>query len=65
VSLNLFFGYEARLLPRPGAFPGPAEQALLYRRVVRSCDGEDGLRDGVISDEAGCRFQPRRVSTGG
>ncbi|MET9544779.1 tannase/feruloyl esterase family alpha/beta hydrolase [Streptomyces sp. NPDC006627] len=60
-SLNLFFGYEARLLSRPGAFPGRAEQALLYRRVVRSCDGDDGLRDGVISDEAGCRFQPRTL----
>ncbi|GAA2516375.1 tannase/feruloyl esterase family alpha/beta hydrolase [Streptomyces gobitricini] len=61
VSLNLFFGYEAQVLSRPGAFLNPAEQDLLYRGVIRSCDGEDGLRDGVISHEAGCRFQPRTL----
>ncbi|MFF8652632.1 tannase/feruloyl esterase family alpha/beta hydrolase [Streptomyces huasconensis] len=60
-SLNLFFGYEAQLLSRPGAFLDPAQQALLHRAVIKSCDGDDGLRDGVISHEAGCRFQPRTL----
>lgn len=60
-GLDLFFGYQAQLLSEPGAFPGPAEQNLLYRSVVESCDGDDGLRDGVVSDEAGCRFNPRTL----
>jgi feruloyl esterase len=57
-SLDLFFGYQAQLLSRPGAFPGPAKQALLHRAVLAACDGLDGLADGVVSDEAGCRFDP-------
>ncbi|MFI8850219.1 tannase/feruloyl esterase family alpha/beta hydrolase [Streptomyces sp. NPDC053499] len=60
-SLDLFFGYAARLLSRPGAFPGPAQQRLLHRAVLDACDGDDGLRDGVVSDEAGCRFDPRTL----
>ncbi|RJL35950.1 tannase/feruloyl esterase family alpha/beta hydrolase [Bailinhaonella thermotolerans] len=60
-SLDLFFGHEARVLSRPGAFPGPAEQALLHASVIKACDGLDGLRDGVISDEAGCRYDPRAL----
>ncbi|MER6347050.1 tannase/feruloyl esterase family alpha/beta hydrolase [Streptomyces sp. NPDC001595] len=60
-SLDLFFGYEAQVLAQPGAFPGPAQQELLHRSVIEACDGDDGLRDGVISDEAGCRFDPRTL----
>ncbi|MBM7169882.1 tannase/feruloyl esterase family alpha/beta hydrolase [Streptomyces sp. G44] len=60
-ALNLFFGHEAQVLARPGAFLEPADQDLLYRAVITSCDGDDGLRDGVISDEAGCRFRPRAL----
>ncbi|WP_346097470.1 tannase/feruloyl esterase family alpha/beta hydrolase [Streptomyces olivaceiscleroticus] len=58
-SLDLFFGYEAQVLARPGAFLNQAEQRLLYEGVLAACDGDDGLRDGVVSDEAGCRFDPR------
>lgn len=60
-GLDLFFGYEAKLLSRPGAFLDPAEQDLLHRSVIAACDGQDGLRDGVISDERGCRFTPRTL----
>ncbi|MFJ8794342.1 tannase/feruloyl esterase family alpha/beta hydrolase [Streptomyces sp. NPDC102462] len=60
-TLDLFFGYEAQVMSKPGAFPGPAQQALLYRSVISACDGGDGLRDGVVSDEAGCHFDPRTL----
>lgn len=60
-GLNLFFGYQAQVLSQPGAFPNTAKQQLLHRSVIEACDGRDGLRDGVISDEAGCRFNPRAL----
>ncbi|WP_228981090.1 tannase/feruloyl esterase family alpha/beta hydrolase [Streptomyces sp. DH12] len=60
-ALNLFFGYEAQILSRPGAFPGPVEQELLHRSTIAACDDDDGLRDGVVSDERGCRFDPRTL----
>ncbi|MET9427161.1 tannase/feruloyl esterase family alpha/beta hydrolase [Streptomyces sp. NPDC003036] len=60
-SLDLFFGYEAQVLSRPGAFLGTAEQQLLHRAVVADCDGDDGLRDGVVSHERGCHFNPRTL----
>lgn len=58
VPLHLFGGYEAHVLSKPGAFPGPSQQDLVYRSVIKACDG---LRDGIISDEAGCRFDPRTL----
>jgi len=57
-ALDLFFGYATRQLAAPGAFPRPAQQVLLYDAVIAACDGLDGLVDGVVGDEAGCRFDP-------
>ena len=31
---------------------------LLARSVQRTCDTADGLRDGIVSDPAGCHFDP-------
>ncbi|MEY9997406.1 hypothetical protein ABIE67_009525 [Streptomyces sp. V4I8] len=61
VPLVLHSGYEAQLLSKPDAFPGPAQQELLYRSVIKACDGNDGVRDGIISDEARCDFDPRTL----
>lgn len=57
-TLDLFFGHVAHVMGAPGAFPGPAEQRLLHQSVMATCDPDDGLVDGVISDEAGCDFDP-------
>jgi len=54
----LYLGHLTHVLSRPGAFPGPAKQALLHDKVIAACDGLDGLADGVIGDPAGCRFDP-------
>ncbi|MQY07985.1 Mono(2-hydroxyethyl) terephthalate hydrolase [Actinomadura sp. RB68] len=64
-ALDLFFGYEAQILSRPGAFPGPAEQDLLHRSVIAACDAGDGVRDGIVSNERGCRFDPRVLRCAG
>jgi feruloyl esterase len=57
-ALDLYFGYVSQQLAVPGAFPRPAQQVLLYNAVMQACDGLDGLRDGVIGDEAACDFDP-------
>ncbi|MFG1923104.1 tannase/feruloyl esterase family alpha/beta hydrolase [Cryptosporangium sp. NPDC048952] len=55
----LFLGYLARVMSRPGAFPGPEQQALLYNSVMAACDGKDGVEDKIISNEEDCHFDPR------
>ncbi|MEU4522085.1 tannase/feruloyl esterase family alpha/beta hydrolase [Amycolatopsis sp. NPDC024027] len=55
----LDLGYLAQVLSRPGAFPDPAKQTLLYDSVIKACDGLDGITDGVVSNPGGCRFDPR------
>lgn len=39
----------------------PAKATAIATEVVRRCDGQDGLQDGVINDYIGCRnlFDPR------
>jgi Tannase and feruloyl esterase len=54
----LDLGYLTQILSRPGAFPGPEKQTLVYNSVISACDGLDGLRDNVISNEDGCHFDP-------
>ena len=36
----------------------PAKTKLLRDAVLSACDSEDGLKDDIISDPAGCRFNP-------
>ncbi len=57
-TLDLFFGVEAREFAKPDAFPNTAQQRLLYESVVATCDPLDGVKDGLISDESGCDFDP-------
>jgi Tannase and feruloyl esterase len=58
---GLDLGYLTQVLSRPGAFPGPDKQTLLYTSVVNACDGLDGVRDNVVSNERGCHFDPRTL----
>jgi hypothetical protein len=55
----LYLGHLTQVLARPGAFPGPAKQTLVYDSVINACDGLDGVRDGVVSNLPGCHFDPR------
>lgn len=57
----LDLGYLAQVMSRPGAFPGVDKQTLLYTSVITACDGLDGLRDKVVSNPAGCHFDPRSL----
>ena len=57
-TLDLYFGHMTRQLAAPGAFPRPAQQVLLYDAVIGACDELDGVRDGVVSNEPACDFDP-------
>jgi predicted esterase len=54
VELDLQFMRTARALYAPGGFLGHVQTRLITRTVEEHCDAEDGLRDGIISDPAGC-----------
>ncbi|MFF3484513.1 tannase/feruloyl esterase family alpha/beta hydrolase [Streptomyces sp. NPDC002701] len=66
LSEVLYLGHLTQVLSRPGAFPGPDKQTLLYDSVIKACDHRDGIRDKVISNPRGCRFDPHvlRCPTG-
>ncbi|WP_203903970.1 tannase/feruloyl esterase family alpha/beta hydrolase [Virgisporangium aliadipatigenens] len=55
----LFLGHLVQVMSRPGAYPGPDKQGLLYNSVMAACDGRDGVEDKIISNERGCDFDPR------
>ncbi|WP_229904535.1 tannase/feruloyl esterase family alpha/beta hydrolase [Lentzea cavernae] len=55
----LHLGHLTQVLARPGAFPGPAKQTLVYDSVIAACDGLDGVADRVVSNQRGCHFDPR------
>ncbi|BCJ50243.1 feruloyl esterase [Actinoplanes sp. NBRC 14428] len=57
----LFLGNLARVMARPGAFPGTDKQGLLYTSVMAACDGRDGVEDRIISNVRGCHFDPRAL----
>jgi len=57
VELDLQFMRTAQALYAPGGFLGYAQTRLIARTVQRACDAQDGLRDGIISDPAGCQVR--------
>jgi pimeloyl-ACP methyl ester carboxylesterase len=57
VELDLQFMRTAQALYAKGGFLGPAKTRLILRAVEKSCDAKDGLRDGIISDPAGCHVK--------
>jgi feruloyl esterase len=62
VELDLQFMRTAQALYSPGGFLGGAQTRLIARTVARDCDAQDGLRDGIISDPAGCHVPMETLS---
>jgi feruloyl esterase len=50
-------GRITRALAAPGAFPNAAKRTMLYDAVMAACDELDGIKDGVISNVKGCKFE--------
>lgn len=59
-ALDLQFGRITRAFAQPGAYPNQAQRAQLLRAALQSCDGLDGVQDGVVSNTNACnqRFDP-------
>jgi len=59
IHLNAGFLWSWRALQyAPGADLPLAKLSLLYNAVMRSCDGLDGVNDGIITDPTRCHFDP-------
>ena len=44
--------------PQPGKLFSPSDRKLLISRLLATCDGLDGMKDGLIFDFGACRFDP-------
>jgi pimeloyl-ACP methyl ester carboxylesterase len=61
VELDLQFMRTAQALYAPGGFLGHAQTSLIARTVEKDCDAQDGLKDGIVSDPAGCHVKPETL----
>jgi feruloyl esterase len=55
---NAGFVWNAQALSSAGAAISPAKLPAINAAVLASCDGSDGLVDGVIADPGTCSFDP-------
>ena len=60
-ELDLQFVRTAQALYAPGGFLGYSKTRMIARRVEERCDAKDGLRDGIISDPAGCNVSAEEL----
>jgi pimeloyl-ACP methyl ester carboxylesterase len=56
-ELDLQFVRTAQALYAPGGFLSYSNTRMIAHKVEERCDAKDGLRDGIISDPAGCDVQ--------
>ena len=52
-----FIRVSQAMYSKSGWLP-PAKTKLLRDAVLHACDAQDGLKDGIVSNPAGCRFDP-------
>ncbi len=55
----------AQALQQPEARMTPAALQVLHRAVVATCDGLDGVKDGLLENPAACRFDPKTLACNG
>lgn len=54
-----------RLLREPAGFIPAAKAPGIAAAVLRACDADDGVRDGVVDDPVACGFDPRSMLCAG
>ena len=60
--LMMSFLWGLKATEAPGALIPPDKLKVLHAAVVAACDGDDGLKDGLISDPPACRFDLASVT---
>jgi feruloyl esterase len=43
----------------------PSKYSVIHKAVLEACDALDGVKDGVIEDPTGCRFDPKVIECDG
>ena len=56
-SVQMLMNAKATL-DNPASFIPPAKYQVLHRAALDACDGQDGLKDGLISEPLSCHFDP-------
>jgi len=66
-SLDLQFGRITRALAAEGAHLDQGKRKLLYDAAMQTCDGLDGVKDGLISNVQACnaKFNPSTAKLNG
>jgi feruloyl esterase len=66
-ALDLQFGRITRQLAQTDAYPSRAKRKLLYDAAMAACDTLDGVKDGLISNQAACdaSFNPATATLNG
>jgi len=66
-SLDLQFGRITRAFAAPGAYPSVAKRKALYDAALQTCDGLDGVVDGLVSNVRACNalFDPAKALVNG
>jgi feruloyl esterase len=60
--LMMSFLWGLKATEPPGALIPPDKLKVLHAAVLAACDGDDGVKDGLISDPGACRFDLASVT---
>jgi feruloyl esterase len=61
---SFIWAAQAAYQGQPGNLP-KEKLALLHDSVIKSCDGLDGVKDGVLEDPRSCKFDPKTLECQG
>lgn len=50
---------------KPGSNLRPDHVPLIQKAVLASCDAQDGVLDGILTDPRACRWDPKELACGG
>jgi hypothetical protein len=65
VALNGIAPRDANGRPIPGGALSDSDREAIVGKLLDVCDGLDGVKDGMIFDALGCRFDPATMACGG